>query len=71
MPHLARKRVHVDHTEEFQIGCQRNEIGLSTEVYLQWIRYPRHNRRKMQASQTELLWAQGEAGWESVSGAKI
>lgn len=34
------------------------------------LRYPRHDRRKTQMPQTEPRWAQGEAGWEPVSGAK-
>lgn len=34
------------------------------------LRYPTHDRRKTQTPQTEPRWAQGEAGWEAVSGAK-
>ena len=33
-------------------------------------RYPPHDKRKTRVPQTEPRWAQGEAGWEVISGAK-
>ena len=34
------------------------------------LRYPIHDKRKTQTPQTEPRWAQGETGWEAISGAK-